>query len=289
MIEKYQESEIANIITRALIEDAAWQDVTSESIIPEELQSNAVITVKETGVLAGIDICCQVFQEVDAGLDVKKILPEGSSIKKGDVVATINGKTRGTLAAERTALNFLGRLSGIASLTANFVKEVEGLPCYISDTRKTTPTLRLIEKQAVKTGGGHNHRMNLGDGVLIKDNHLAALKATGLTLASVVNKARQEIGPGTKLEVEVTTFEEAIEAARAGADILMLDNMGVEEMRRTVEAIAGRAKVEASGCITLSNARLVASTGVDYISVGALTHSARSLDFSLEITRPRPC
>jgi len=195
----------------------------------------------------------------------------------------VEGRIASILKAERTALNFLQRLSGIATETNRYVKAVEGLPVQIMDTRKTTPGLRLLEKYAVKVGGGKNHRMHLGNAVLIKDNHLAALRSEGLSIREIVEKAWQNAPPSTQVEVEVKTPQEAVEAAEAGASVIMLDNMSVDDMREVVKMIHGVALIEASGKITLDKVRAVAETGVDFISVGALTHSTKALDISLEL------
>jgi len=199
------------------------------------------------------------------------------------MVATIFGSVLSILKAERVALNFLQRLSGIASQTAQYVAKTHGLQVNITDTRKTTPGLRLLEKYAVRVGGGQNHRLHLGDAVLIKDNHLAALRALGMSLKEIVAKAKQDAPRGLTVEVEVNTPEEALDAVDAGADIIMLDNMSPDEMRRVVSLIPSQVRIEASGGITLANVRAVAETGVNFISVGALTHSSKALDISLEI------
>jgi len=252
--------------------------------------------VKEKGILAGIDVAKRVFHRVDPGVKVDIFLEDGSRVKPVDVVAKVRGNVASILKAERVALNFLQRLSGIASETNRYVEAVKGLPVRIMDTRKTTPGLRLLEKYAVSVGGGENHRMNLGDGILIKDNHLAALRSRGLSLKEGMDKARQNAllslrgAPSrsnlearqTQIEVEVKTLQEAEEAAEAGADIIMLDNMSLEEMRQAVRLIHGRALIEASGGVTLDRVRAIAETGVDYISVGAITHSVKALDISLD-------
>jgi nicotinate-nucleotide pyrophosphorylase (carboxylating) len=216
-------------------------------------------------------------------LKIEILIKDGTAIKPGDIAANINGSVGAMLKAERTALNFLQRLSGIATLTAQYVKEIEGFTAGIYDTRKTTPGLRLLEKYAVRMGGGHNHRLHLGDAVLIKDNHIAALRAMGLGLKDIVAKARQKAPAGITIEVEVTSAREAADALKAGADIIMLDNMSVSEMKQVVNMGAGKAKLEASGNVTLENVRQVAMTGVDIISIGALTHSYKALDISLEM------
>ena len=256
--------------------------------------------MKSEGILAGIEVAKKVFHKVDPGLRMDVLLEDGSRIKASDVIARVEGKVANILKAERVALNFLQRLSGIATETNRYVKAVEGLPVHIMDTRKTTPSLRVLEKYAVRVGGGENHRMNLGDGILIKDNHLAALRSRGLSLKEIIAKARQNAPLSLRgipsrsnlearqiqIEVEVKTVPEALEAAEAGADVVMLDNMSLGDMRQAVKMIHGRALIEASGGITLDRVRAVAETGVDFISVGALTHSVKALDISLEVESP---
>ncbi len=274
---------VQGIIDTALAEDTPRGDVTSRALLPDYLTGKAEVLVKEAGVLAGIGVAARVFLTVDPSLKVDILIPDGTPIKPGDIAASVSGGLAAILKAERTALNFLQRLSGIASLTAQYVAAVAGTKARIADTRKTTPGLRRLEKYAVRAGGGHNHRLHLGDAVLIKDNHLAALRATGLKLRDIIAKARRNAPEGITIEVEVTSAPEAAEAARAGADIVMLDNMPPDEMRRAVTLVAGKAKIEASGGITLDTVRAVAETGVDIISVGALTHSYKALDISLEL------
>jgi nicotinate-nucleotide pyrophosphorylase (carboxylating) len=278
-----RKAQIRAIINRALAEDLGEGDVTTEALIPEGQQGIASIVAKSKGVLASMEVAKGVFQRVDPELKVDILVADGTKVKPGDVVAKIEGDVASILKAERVALNFLQRLSGIASETNRYVESVKGLPVRIMDTRKTTPGLRLLEKYAVRVGGGENHRMDLGDGILIKDNHLEALRSRGLNLKEIVAKARQSASKRLEVEVEVKNVPEAIEAAEAGADIVMLDNMSLEDMRQAVQSIHGRALVEASGGITLDKVRATAETGVDFISVGALTHSARALDISLEL------
>jgi len=277
------EKQLDAIIDIALDEDTSHGDVTSEALIPPDLSGKASLLVKEKGVLAGIEVAGRVFQRVDSSLAIEILIKDGTKIQPGDIAATIVGSVSSILKAERTALNFVQRLSGIASLTAQYVEETKGLPARIVDTRKTTPGLRQLEKYAVRMGGGHNHRMHLGDAVLIKDNHIAALRAMGVGLKDIVAKARQNAPAGITLEVEATNTKEALEALKAGADIIMLDNMLVNEIRQVVSMVAGQAKLEASGGITLANVHQVAMTGVDIISIGALTHSYKALDISLEM------
>jgi nicotinate-nucleotide pyrophosphorylase (carboxylating) len=271
------------IIDRALAEDLVKGDVTTDALIAADRRGTGLIVAKKEGILAGINIAKQVFHRVDPELKVEVLLEDGAGVKPGSKVGNVSGSIASILRAERVALNFLQRLSGIASETKRYVEAVKGLPVRIMDTRKTTPGLRVLEKHAVKVGGGENHRMNLGDGILIKDNHLAALRSQGLNIKQIVARARQNSPQRLPVEVEVATALEALEAAEAGADIVMLDNMSLEDMRKAVKSIHGRALIEASGGITLDNVRAVAETGVDFISIGALTHSVTALDISLEL------
>lgn len=275
-------AQIEEIVDRALAEDLGGGDVTTEALISEDRQGKASIVVKQEGILAGADVARKVFQAVDPELRVDVLIEDGAQVKPGSVIARVQGRAASILKAERVALNFLQMLSGIASETNRYVKAVEGSPVRIMDTRKTTPGLRVLEKYAVKLGGGKNHRMNLADGILIKDNHIAELRSGGLSLKEILDRARANAPRRLKVEIEVRTVPEAREAAEAGADIIMLDNMSLKDMRLAVKSIQGRTLIEASGGITLDRVRAVAETGVDFISVGALTHSAKALDISLE-------
>jgi nicotinate-nucleotide pyrophosphorylase (carboxylating) len=276
--------QIEDIIDRALAEDLGKGDVTTDALIPGDRRGTGFIVAKKEGILAGINVAKQVFHRVDPELKVDVLLEDGARIEPGSKIARVSGSIASILKAERVALNFLQRLSGIASETNRYVKRVEGLPVRIMDTRKTTPGLRSLEKYAVRVGGGQNHRMSLGDGILIKDNHLAALRSQGLNIKQIVTKARSSTQRSECwIEVEAVTVSEALEAVEAGANIVMLDNMSLEDMRKAVKSIHGRALIEASGGITLGNVRAVAETGVDFISIGALTHSATALDISLEL------
>ena len=277
---------VEEIIDLALAEDLVKNDVTTDALISGDQQGTGFIVAKEEGILAGIGAANQVFHRVDPELKVESLRVDGSRVKPGSKVARVSGSIASILKAERVALNFLQRLSGIASETNRYVAKVEGLPVRIMDTRKTTPSLRSLEKYAVRVGGGTSHRMNLGDGVLIKDNHLVALRSQGLNIKDIIAGARQNAPQLLPIEVEVKTVSEALEAVEAGADIVMLDNMNLDDMRKAVKSIKGRALIEASGGITLDNVRAVAETGVDFISIGALTHSARALDISLELEAP---
>jgi nicotinate-nucleotide pyrophosphorylase (carboxylating) len=276
-------SQIEEIVDRALAEDLGKGDVTTQALISSDQRGTGFILAKKEGILAGIEVAKQVFHRVAPELKVEIILEDGARVEPGSKIAKVSGSIASILKAERIALNFLQRLSGIASETNRYVERVEGLPVRIMDTRKTTPGWRSLEKYAVRVGGGENHRMNLGDGILIKDNHLMALRSQGLNIKEIIAKARQNAPQWLPVEVEVGAVSEALEAVEAGADIVMLDNMNLEDMRKAVKSIHGRALIEASGGITLDNVRAVAETGVDFISIGALTHSARALDISLEL------
>jgi nicotinate-nucleotide pyrophosphorylase (carboxylating) len=275
--------QVKQFIAQAIAEDLGQGDVTTETLIPKAQRGGAAITTKASGIIAGVEIAKQVFLKVDPELKLVILIEDGTEVKPGDIVAKIEGRVASILKAERVALNLLQHLSGIASETNHYVQAVNGLPMQITDTRKTIPCLRTLEKYAVQVGGGKNHRMHLGDGILIKDNHLVALRHQGLSITEVVTRARQKAPPKLKIEVEVKTPQEAAEAAGAGADIIMLDNMGLEDMRQAVQLIKGRALIEASGGITLDKVRAVAETGVDLVSIGALTHSVKALDISLEL------
>ena len=277
------DEQLDSIVDRALVEDIGPADITSEILIPPGLNGQSFLLIKARGVLAGGEIAKKIFLRVDPSLKVELHIADGSRVKPGDKVATISGRVASILKAERVALNLLQRLSGIASETARYVTRTRGLTVKVTDTRKTTPGLRLLEKYAVRMGGGHNHRFHLGDGILIKDNHLAALRVLGRNLKDIVAEAKRRAPPGLPVEVEVTSVEEAVAAADAGADIIMLDNMNPDEMNRAVSLMPPHVKTEASGGVTLANIRKVAMTGVDIISVGALTHSPKALDISLEL------
>ncbi len=280
--------QIDSIIDLALAEDLGHGDVTTETLIPDGLLGEAYILVKESGCLAGMVILGRILGKVDPSLKVEVLLADGSAVKPGDRVARVSGSVAGILKAERVVLNFLQRLSGIASQTAEYVAQTQGLKAVIVDTRKTTPGLRLLEKYAVRVGGGQNHRLHLGDGILVKDNHLAALRNRGMTLKDIVTVCKDKAPQGLAVEVEVTTVEEALAAIEGGADIILLDNMSPGEMAKIVELNSGRVRIEASGGITLDNVREVAMAGVDIISIGALTHSQKSLDISLELETGTP-
>lgn len=280
---KEPQEQLESIIRLALEEDACQNDITSNALISPQQHGTAFIIAKEEGILACSSIIPPIFHTVDYFLKVNLLQKEGNRVKADDIVAEITGNLRSILAAERVALNFLSHLSGIATQTAIYVEKIKGTKAAVRDTRKTMPGMRLLEKYAVTVGGGINHRLNLADGMLIKDNHIASLKKDGVTLTEIIDIARQNNSKDTVIEIEVDTVDEALEALKTDAHIIMLDNMSIEAMKTVVAMCGGKVKLEASGGINLQNIRDVALTGVDYISIGALTHSVKALDFSLEI------
>jgi len=272
------------IIDRALNEDLGWGDITTEVLIDPFISYTAYIKAKSTGIISGTEIASRVFQAVDKNLKLRILIKDGKQVKDGDKIMSVKGSAAGIIKAERVALNFLQHLSGIATLTSQYVKAVKGLPVSIVDTRKTIPGLRILEKYAVLCGGGKNHRMHLGDCILIKNNHIAILNKKGLSISRIISRAKEHDSFIPRpVEIEVRTIEEAVEAARAGADIIMLDNMNISNMKKTVSKIKGKCIIEASGGINLDNVRKIAETGVNVISIGALTHSAKALDMSLSL------
>jgi nicotinate-nucleotide pyrophosphorylase (carboxylating) len=277
---------IREIVAHALREDVGRGDLTTLALIPAELDAEAALVMREPGVVAGLPLLAVVFAAVEPALNVDLAVDEGAAVPAGTVIARVYGPARGILTGERVALNLVQRLSGIATLTARYVAAVGDLPARVLDTRKTTPGLRELEKYAVRVGGGVNHRFGLHDAILIKDNHLALLAASGIGIGEAVRRAQAAAGPMVCVEVEADTIEQARDAAEAGARMILLDNMAPDQLRAAVAAVGGSAQLEASGGITLANIRAVAETGVDFISVGALTHSARALDISLDIALP---
>jgi nicotinate-nucleotide pyrophosphorylase (carboxylating) len=270
---------VERAVAAALAEDLGDAgDITTDAIIPAEAQGKAAIVARQAGVVAGLDLAEASFKAIDPDSRFTRIVQDGGKVAKGGKIATVAGKTRALLTGERTALNFLNRLSGIATLTASYVEAVKGTGARIACTRKTTPGLRLFEKYAVRAGGGVNHRFGLYDAVLVKDNHIAAAGS----LAGALERLRARNGHLVKIEVEVDTLDQLKEALRFPIDAVLLDNMDVATLRKAVKLVGGRVAAEASGGVTLETVREIAETGVDLISVGALTHSPRSLDSSLE-------
>ena len=272
-------TEIERIVRNALAEDIGPGDATSVPTVPQSVELHGVLLVKASGVIAGLGVAAEVLRQVDDGIAFVPLVEEGGLVAPGDVVAHVQGRGPGILIGERVALNFLQRMSGIATMARRYVEAVEGSGAVILDTRKTAPGLRALDKLAVRLGGGSNHRMGLYDMVLIKDNHIRA--AGSITRA--VRLVRDQ-GGRLPIEVEVETLDQLEEALALEVDRIMLDNMTCEQMRVAVECAAGRAELEASGGITLETVAEVAATGVDFISVGALTHSVTALDISLEVT-----
>jgi nicotinate-nucleotide pyrophosphorylase (carboxylating) len=276
-------STIDDIIRRALDEDAPWGDLTSEVFLPADARATAALVAREPGVFSGADVFARVFELVDPATQVDVIVADGEGFEVGTVLARVEGSARAALRAERIALNLTQRMSGIATLTARYVEAVAGTRARIVDTRKTTPGLRVLERQAVRDGGGHNHRFSLSDAVLAKDNHLAVLAASGVAIGDAIRTARARIGHTTHLEVEVDRLDQIEPVVAAGVDTIMLDNFSPDELREGVAIVAGRALVEASGGVSLDTVAAIAATGVDVISVGALTHSPRALDLGLDV------
>jgi len=264
-------------VRRALAEDFGWGDITTESTVPRDVRARAVIVAKSDCVIAGLDVACEAFRQLDPGVKVTVHRGDGQRVKAGTEVAALEGQAAALLTAERTALNFMQRLSGIATLTRRFVDAADGR-IIVLDTRKTTPLLRALEKYAVRAGGGTNHRFGLDDAVLIKDNHIRVAGGVGAAVAAVRKKIRD-----MPIEVEAQSLEQVDAALAAGADIILLDNLGTADITTAVARCRGRAKTEISGGVTLPRMAELAATGADYVSVGALTHSAPAVDLSVEI------
>ena len=272
---------IQNIIEAALAEDIGSGDITTIAVVDKNAEGKAEIIAKENLFVAGTLIAEAIFKTVHEKVEFKAFVKDGDNVKKGKAIARVSGRLSAVLAGERVALNFLQRLSGIETLTSQFVNKVKGLKVKILDTRKTTPGLRILEKYAVRMGGGFNHRFGLCDGVLIKDNHIAAVGS----IAEAVFRARRKAPKNMLIEVEAKNLDEVKEAIIAGADVIMLDNMKPYQMKQAVKIIGKTALIEASGGVNLKNIREIAKTGVDFISIGALTHSAKAVDISLEVVR----
>ena len=273
---------VDNLLLLALQEDISSEDVTTNAVMPEACQGTVQLLCKQDGVIAGMEVFARVFTLLDEKTEIIPYVKDGDEVKKGDLLANVNGDIRVLLSGERTALNYLQRMSGIATYTRSVAKLLEGSKTTLLDTRKTTPNMRIFEKYAVKIGGGQNHRYNLSDGVLLKDNHIGA--AGSVTKA--IEMARDYAPFVRKIEVECENFDMVREAADAGADIIMLDNMTPAQMKEAVAVINGRAKTECSGNVTKENIATILDTGVDYVSSGALTHSAPILDVSLKNLHP---
>ena len=276
------ESGLRRLVDRALEEDVGLGDITSDLLIPDDTVSRALLRSRTDGVMAGLDVAAAVFAAVDARLDFSALIADGATVAPGEEIGVVSGAARSVLRGERVALNFLQRLSGIATLTSRYVKAVRGTKARVVDTRKTTPGLRSLEKYAVRAGGGFNHRRDLSDTMMMKDNHRTVIEALGLSVSGAIRQARQALPHTSKIEIEVDRFDQIPEALEAGADIILLDNMSTEDLIKAVSLINGRAITEASGGVTLATISEIAKTGVDVISVGALTHSAPALDIGLD-------
>ena len=279
---------IDTVMKAALLEDAPTGDITSLLVIPEDATATAVLSAREAGTFSGSEVFQAAFDLTDPRIQVELIKHDGDRFEPGDVLARVSGPARGILTAERIGLNFTQRMSGIATLTATYVDAVEGTQATILDTRKTTPTLRAFERHAVVCGGGTNHRLNLSTAFMAKDNHLAVLLAGGKDLTTELQRVKKELPEGVKFEVEVDRLDQIEPVIAGGVDIIMLDNFSLEDLKTGVAQVAGRAVVEASGGVNLGTVRAIAETGVDVISVGALTHSARALDLGLDVTIDTP-
>lgn len=269
---------IDRLIKEALLEDMPYGDITTDLLIPDESVSDAILKVKEDGILCGIDVAKRVFFLLDENIRFEKLKKDGDRIKKGEIIAKIQGNSRAILKGERLALNLIQRMSGIATMTNKYAEKIENYKAVVTETRKTMPLLRMLDKYAVFIGGGKNHRYSLSDAVLIKDNHIKAVGSIKEAIAS----AKKSIPHTMKVEVEVRNIDEFKEALEAGADIIMLDHFTIDQLKEAVLLAEGRVLIEASGNVTLENIEEIAKTGVDIISVGAITHSVESLDISLD-------
>ncbi|MGN6126150.1 MAG: carboxylating nicotinate-nucleotide diphosphorylase [Humibacter sp.] len=275
---------IDRVVQTALDEDAPWGDVTSELFIPAEATASAELVAREPGVFAGGEVVERTMHAVDPSLVVELLVADGDAFDKGQTLGRVKGSARGILRAERIALNLVQRMSGIATLTSKYVALTAGTDARIVDTRKTTPGLRALERHAVVCGGGRNHRNSLSDAVMAKDNHLAVLTAGGMSLTDAIRSVRGRLGHTTHIEVEVDRIDQIEPVLAGGVDTIMLDNFTIDELREGVALVAGRAIIEASGNVNLDTVAAIAATGVDVISVGAITHSVRSLDIGLDVT-----
>ncbi|RFA09653.1 nicotinate-nucleotide diphosphorylase (carboxylating) [Subtercola boreus] len=276
--------QIDPVVLRALDEDAPWGDLTSQTLLPADARATAALAAREPGVFSGGDIFAAAFRLIDEAVVVQLLVADGAAFEAGETLATVSGSARSVLQSERIALNFVQRLSGVATLTAQYVALAAGTRARIVDTRKTTPGLRVFERHAVRCGGGHNHRFSLSDAVMAKDNHLAVLTQGGRSVTDALLAVRAQLSHTTHLEAEVDRLDQIEPVLAGGVDTIMLDNFSLDELRAGVRQVAGRALVEASGSVNLQTVAEIAATGVDIISVGALTHSVRSLDLGLDVT-----
>ena len=284
MTKPYIAAQLERIVDMALMEDIGAGDTTTRALIATDAEGTATIVMREDGIIAGLEIAQSTFERVDHSLKWNNRVADGDIVNQGDTIATVSGPLGAILMAERVALNFMQRMSGIASTTAQYVEAVADTNAVITDTRKTVPGLRILDRYAVWLGGGKNHRFNLTDGVLIKDNHIAFLRQRGLKLATIIARVRDRAPHTMKIEIEVDSVEMALEASQGGADVIMLDNMDIRSIREVMDLLGTRnCLIEASGGMDLDKARAAAEAGVDIISVGALTHSVRARDIALQI------
>ncbi len=275
-------AELQRIVDTALAEDLAWGDVTTDNLVPAAARARAAVVYRTPGIVCGIPVLTRVFTSIDDRIQVEVLTGEGERATKGEAVAMVRGSARSILKGERVALNFVQRMAAIATATAAYVEAVGGLPTHVIDTRKTTPGLRVLERYAVRVGGGRNHRFNLSDGALVKDNHLVALRNQGVGTVEALRLLRDRLPHTMRLQVEVDRLEQIPEVIEAGVDAILFDNFTPEEVREGVRLVAGRAVTEMSGGVNLSTVRAYAEAGVDVVSSGALTHSTPALDVALD-------
>ena len=275
-------TETQRLIDLALDEDQVYNDLTTDSLIDPKVVGTARFISKQAGVLSGIYVASEVFRRIDHSIKLEIHIDDGNEVQPGSILAEVFGKAGTILRGERTALNFLQHMSGISTETSKYVNAIKDYKALVLDTRKTIPGFRMLDKYAVKMGGGENHRLNLADGILIKDNHIAILKDSNMNLSDIVSISRQNTITPNKTEIEVTNLSQLEDALLGNPDIILLDNMSIEDMRKSVKRVNGKLLLEASGNVTLENIASIAETGVDLISVGALTHSSKALDISLE-------
>jgi nicotinate-nucleotide pyrophosphorylase (carboxylating) len=276
--------EVRRIVANALAEDLGSGDITTDNLVPIETRARAEVSYRSGGVVCGLQVLAETFHAVDESLTIEELVSEGGQVAPRTVVAVVRGSARSILKGERVALNFIQRMSGIATATAQYVREVEGFPTHVIDTRKTSPGLRLLERHAVRVGGGRNHRYNLSDGVLVKDNHLVALRTQGVGTVEALRRLRDRIPHTARIEVEVDSIEQIPDMIEGGVDAILFDNFTPEQAKEGVKVVAGRALIEISGGVSLSTIRAYAEAGVNVISVGALTHSTPALDVGLDFS-----
>ncbi len=275
-------AEVRRIVDAALAEDLGWGDVTTDNLVPESATARAAVAYRSGGIVCGSHILAEVFRSIDERIEVDVLIPDGQRVEPGAVAAVVRGPARGILKGERVALNFVQRMAAIATATARYVAEVGDLPTHVIDTRKTTPGLRILERYAVRVGGGRNHRFNLSDGVLVKDNHLVALRNQGIGTVEALRLLRDRVPHTIRIQVEVDRLDQIPEMLEAGVDAILFDNMTPEQVREGVRMIAGRAVTEVSGGVRLETVRSYAEAGVNVVSSGALTHSTPALDVGLD-------